>query len=97
MSVLPTVGPGRMKAEERDALSRFLDENAMTLAADVDRAIAADDRFKHRIGCGHERYRPSVRMTFIARCSARAFCMAASVSPSSTNPGTRMSIAKKSW
>ena len=31
------------------------------------------------------------------RCSARAFCMATSPSPSSTNSGTRISMAKKSW
>ena len=36
-------------------------------------------------------------MMFIIRCSARAFCMAIRLSPSSTNSGTRMSMAKKSW
>ena len=39
---------------------------------------------------------PSARMTFIARCSARACCIATRESPSSTKPGTRISIAKKS-
>ena len=51
--------------------------------------VAADDRFEIHAA-------PTSRMTFITRCSARACCMATSESPSSTKPGTRISIAKTS-
>ena len=34
-------------------------------------------------------------MMFIIRCSARAFCIATRLSPSSTNSGTRISMRLK--
>src|SRR5207237_5694290 len=83
MAPLPAIGARGVQAEERNAIACLLEEDAAGVGAHV----APDDGFVLR----HQ-----LRMRFIMRCRARAFCIASRPSPSSTNCGTRMSMAKKS-
>src|SRR6185503_12825377 len=87
--ILAAVGAGGVEAQEWNSSACLFEIDAVLRVADAQRHIATDNRFEDHEGV-------TVLMTFIVRCSARAFCIATSVSPSSTNPGTRISIANTS-
>ena len=92
MAVLPRVRARGVQAQQRHALPGFLDMHAICGAVDIDRRDSARRSARSHSTLGA----PVSRMMFIIRCSARAFCMAIRLSPSSTNSGTRISMAKKS-
>ena len=87
--ILTTVRTGGVQAQQRHTLPRFLEEDSIVEVVVAKLQVSADDRFEIHAA-------PTSRITFITRCSARACCMATSESPSSTKPGTRISIAKTS-
>src|SRR5204863_9748056 len=71
MSILAAVGAGGVETQQWNPLTRLFHEDAMRASGDLDIEISADDGPEG----GRHGQRPSVRMTFIARCSARAFCI----------------------
>jgi len=83
------VRAGRMQAEERRTLSGLLEKDSILEVVVSQLKVAANDRLEAHAA-------PTSRITFITRCSARACCIATSESPSSTKPGTRISIANTS-
>jgi hypothetical protein len=95
MAVLAAVGTRGVETKKRNAAAGILEVHSVRDVAHGDVEIAADDRLHVRHG-RQASSAPTARMRFMARWRALAFCMAASVSPSRTNPGTRISIAKKS-
>ena len=90
MTVLPTVGTSRVQTEQRHTLAGLFEEDSILEVVVTKVEIAANDRLE-----AHST--PASLITFITRCSARACCMATSESPSSTKPGTRISMANTSW
>src|SRR5216684_8591505 len=97
MPVLPAVGTRGVQAKEGHAATRFFDVDAVVDAVEGHREVMTDDRFELNHRTPPHRVSDSSRIRFIMRCSARAFCIATRLSPSSTNSGTRISMAKKSW
>ena len=75
---LAAVGPRRMQANERDALSRLLEVEAMRPALQRHMEIAPDDRIEPR---GHQRASPRRRRVLNAQVGQARLCVAPPARP----------------
>ena len=83
-AILPAVGAGGVQADQRDALPRFLEIDAMRPAVEVEPQVAADDRLDDRRADRGRSARPAPQDAGAAKSCSRnsRFRPNASMSPS---------------
>ncbi len=50
-TILPSIGAGRVQAQQRDPFARFLEIDAIAPAFEIERQVAADDRLERGRHC----------------------------------------------